>query len=265
MKLFRLRPQGSQTAVLAMHRDGEYLEVLTPLEHLLDRIDTLEFGQPFADDGTHRLLAPLRPSKVVCVGLNYRRHAEEMGKAVPEEPLIFLKPPSSIIATRENIELPPQSSEVHHEGELTIVIGRRTRKASLAEGASNILGYTIANDLTARDIQRREQRYTRAKGFDTFCPLGPCIALARNFQPDDHHLEVRVNKSVRQLSKLNDFIFSIPHVVSFISHVMTLLPGDVILTGTPAGVGPIADGDLVEVEIDGIGILENRVVSSIAP
>ncbi|MFU8805332.1 MAG: fumarylacetoacetate hydrolase family protein [Bradymonadaceae bacterium] len=201
----------------------------------------------------------LQPGKIVCVGLNYQHHADEMGKAVPEEPLIFLKPPSSVIASGEAIELPSQSQEVHHEGELAIVIGERTRRAGQTEAASNILGYTCANDVTARDIQRREQRYTRAKGFDTFCPLGPNLVLAGDFIPAEHHLEVRVNGEVRQFSRLDDFIFSIPRVVSFISHVMTLYPGDVILTGTPAGVASLLPGDLVEVEIEGIGILENRV------
>ena len=208
---------------------------------------------------TAQILTPVQPSKVVCVGLNYIHHAEEMNKAVPEEPLLFLKPPTAVIGPGEFIELPPASSEVHHEGELAIVIGNTLRDATEEEAMAAVFGYTCACDITARDIQRREKRYTRAKGFDTFAPMGPAIALAPGFIPAHHGLRCAVNGELRQESSLDDFIFPIPFVLSFISRIMTLAPGDVVLTGTPAGVGPIKSDDTVTVRIDGIGTLENPV------
>lgn len=205
------------------------------------------------------LLPPTAPSKIVCVGLNYRRHAEEMNKDIPEEPLLFMKPPSALIGSGQAIELPEQSQEVHHEGELAIVMGELLRDGDAVAAGEAIFGYTCACDVTARDIQRREGRYTRGKGFDTFAPVGPSIALAADFEPGDHQVICRVDDQIRQQSRLDDFIFSIQEVVSFISHVMTLLPGDLIFTGTPAGVGPLHVGEMVSVEIDGIGRLENPV------
>lgn len=198
------------------------------------------------------------PTKIVCVGLNYQHHADEMNKEVPQEPLIFMKPPSALNRHGGIIELPPQSELVHHEGELVLVVGRRARKVGVDEATDYIGGYTCGNDVTARDIQRRENRYTRGKGFDTFAPVGPVMVPADEFDPGAHHIVTRVNGEVRQESSLDDFIFSIPQVVSFISHVMTLEPGDLIFTGTPSGVGPLVDGDIVEVEIDGIGVLRNE-------
>jgi len=156
--------------------------------------------------------------------------------------------------------LPASSERVHHEGELAVIIGRRTKGVSEQEAAGAILGYTCANDVTARDIQRREGKYTRGKGFDTFCPLGPCMVTADEFAPEDHSVTCRVNGDVRQHSGIDDLIFGIPRVISFVSEVMTLMPGDVVLTGTPFGVGELVDGDVVDVEIDGIGVLQNRVV-----
>ncbi len=210
-------------------------------------------------DGDLVLEAPVEPSKIVCIGLNYAQHAAEMNKKVPDEPLFFLKPTTSLTAPNGTIWLPPQSEEVHHEGELAIVIGRRLTNATPAEAAAAIFGYTCANDVTARDIQRRESRYTRAKGFDSFCPVGPCVVLAADFEPAEHEVELRVNGARRQHSRLDDFIFPIAEALAFISSVMTLLPGDLVLTGTPSGVGPIIDGDRVEVEIGGIGVLSNVV------
>ena len=206
-----------------------------------------------------RLLPPVVPTKIVCVGLNYARHAEEMSKEVPREPLLFMKPTTSLLAPGGTIELPPSSAEVHHEGELAVVVKSHLRRATEGEARAAIFGYTCANDVTARDIQRREQRYTRAKGFDTFCPVGPCVVYADSFDPAEHAIELRVNDEVRQESSLDDFIFGIPRVLSFISEIMTLHPGDIVLTGTPAGVGPMVAGDTVSVEIDGIGTLVNRV------
>lgn len=208
----------------------------------------------------HELLPPATPSKIVCVGLNYRAHAEEMGKPLPEEPLLFLKPPSAVLAPEGEIELPPESHDVQHEGELAVVIGRRARRVSVDDAQDYVLGLTLLNDVTARDIQRREQKYTRAKGFDTFAPLGPTIVAG--LQPSRLTLETRVNGAVRQRSGVDDLIFSVPELVSFVSQIMTLEPGDVISTGTPSGVGVLVPGDVVEVEIPEIGLLRNRVVEA---
>ncbi len=205
-------------------------------------------------------LPPVRPTKIVCVGLNYGHHATEMNKAVPDEPLLFMKPPSALIGCGQPIELPPQSDEIHHEGELVVVLGKSLKDADETQAKAAIFGYTCGLDITARDIQRRENRYTRAKGFDTFAPVGPSITPADQFEPADHQLSCRVNGQLRQQSSLDDFIFPIPRVLSFISRVMTLYPGDLIFTGTPAGVGPIEHGDTVQVDIDGIGTLENPVI-----
>lgn len=252
---------GEPCRVLVVGEDDDvrYRRIDATIEELHDFDGEIPIGEPFVPESLP--LAPVIPGKVVCVGLNYVKHAAEQGKAVPAEPLIFMKPPSAVIGPGESIELPPQSELVHHEGELAIVIGRRTRKVSVAHALDHVFGYTCAVDVSARDIQRREKRYTRAKGFDTFCPLGPYIATADVFVPAEHRLELRVNDEVRQASQLDDFIFDVPTVVSFISHVMTLEPGDVVLTGTPHGVAPIVDGDLVNVSIDGIGTLVNPVVS----
>ncbi|RAL20763.1 2-hydroxyhepta-2,4-diene-1,7-dioate isomerase [Lujinxingia litoralis] len=222
-------------------------------------------GRPLPEDGARirkdraQLLAPACPSKVICVGLNYRAHAEEMGKPLPPEPLIFLKPSTAVIGPDEAIELPPDAHEVHHEGELAMIVGERIKDVREDQAMDAIFGYTCACDVTARDIQRRESRYTRAKGFDTFAPLGPALALTATFNPAEHTLRCWVDGELRQQTRLNDFIFELPRVVAFISSIMTLLPGDVILTGTPAGVGPITEGQRVEVAIDGIGTLHNPV------
>lgn len=208
------------------------------------------------------LLAPSTPTKIVCIGLNYRHHAEEMNKPIPPEPLMFMKPTTALLSPGGAIELPAQSSLVHHEGELAVVIGRRARRVDAAQAREAVLGYTCANDVTARDIQRREKRYTRGKGFDTFCPLGPAVRLASGFEAASQEVICRVNGEQRQRSGVDDLIFDIPTVISFVSHVMTLLPGDVILTGTPMGVGPLEAGDEVEVEVSGVGVLRNRVVAA---
>lgn len=262
--LFRVRDpdQGSET--LACCRNGELLAVPATIPEVHERLQAgaaLPTGRTLG--GPHaklETLAPATPSKIVCVGLNYRRHAEEMNKSVPDTPLLFLKPPSAVVGPGEPIELPDASEQIDHEGELAVVIGRRIRNADEQAAAEAILGYTCGCDVTARDIQRAEQRYTRAKGFDTFAPLGPGIAPATQFTPADHQLTCRVDGQIRQQSPLDDFIFSVQRVVSFISTVMTLLPGDVIFTGTPQGVGPIEDGETVRVEIDGIGPLVNPVI-----
>jgi 2-keto-4-pentenoate hydratase/2-oxohepta-3-ene-1,7-dioic acid hydratase in catechol pathway len=206
-----------------------------------------------------RLLSPILPSKVVCVGRNYADHAAEHHADVPKEPLLFLKPSTSIIGNYDAIRLPPQSKQVEHEAELAVVIGAPgARRVDRAGAQAAIFGYTCANDVTARDLQHSDGQWARAKGFDSFCPLGPWIAT----ELDAGDLEVRceVNDEVRQLGRTKDMVFDVPTLVSYISHVMTLLPGDVILTGTPAGVSPIVQGNTVTVSIEGIGTLTNRVV-----
>ncbi len=204
-----------------------------------------------------RLLAPVTPSKIVCVGRNYAAHAAEHGAEVPATPLLFLKPPSAIIGPGEAIVLPPQSKRVEHEAELAVVIGRRGRWVPVDRAWEYIWGYTIANDVTARDLQRRDGQWTRAKGFDTFLPLGPWVDT--DFDPSDALIMARVNDEVRQTGSTREMVFGIPQLIAFISSIMTLEPGDVILTGTPAGVGPLRDGDVVEIEIEGLGVLRNPV------
>ena len=200
------------------------------------------------------------PGKIIAVGLNYRSHAAELGMELPREPLIFLKPPSAVIAAGEAIVLPPQSRRVDFEGELAVVIGKRARNLDVAEAEKCVLGYTCANDVTARDLQERDGQWTRAKSFDTFCPLGPHVeseALAPGTLVESY-----VNGEPRQGAPIADMIFSPLKLVSFISGIMTLEPGDVILTGTPPGVGPLAAGDRVQVKIADIGELTNTVVAA---
>jgi 2-keto-4-pentenoate hydratase/2-oxohepta-3-ene-1,7-dioic acid hydratase in catechol pathway len=204
------------------------------------------------------LLAPTLPSKIVAVGLNYRDHAAEMGAPIPDEPRIFLKPVSAIIGPDDPIVLPPQSARVEHEAELAIVLRKRCRNVPVERVRDYVLGYTCLNDVTARDIQARDRGPTRAKAFDTFCPLGPCIAT--DIEPNAVTVEAFVNGVVRQSGSTKDFVFSVEDVVARVSEVMTLLPGDVIATGTPAGVGPLVAGDRVEIRIDGVGALKNPVV-----
>jgi 2-keto-4-pentenoate hydratase/2-oxohepta-3-ene-1,7-dioic acid hydratase in catechol pathway len=210
---------------------------------------------PLADA---RLLPPCEPTKIVCVGLNYKAHAEEQGKALPEEPLLFLKAPSALLAPGGAVVLPAQSRQVEFEGELAVVIGRRASHVRAADALSHVLGYTCLDDVSARDIQKREKVYARAKGFDTFCPVGPWVETAIA-DPQSLTVELRVNGAVRQHGPTSDMIFSVAEAIAFISEIMTLEPGDLISTGTPPGVGPIVPGDLVEVEIPGIGVLRHGV------
>lgn len=205
------------------------------------------------------LLAPVLPGKVICVGRNYVAHAAEHDAEVPEYPLIFLKPPSSVIGPNEAIRLPPQSQKVEHEGELAVVIGKRGRWMQPDDALEIVFGYTIANDITARDLQRQDGQWTRAKGFDTFCPVGPWIDTS--FDPADSMLSCHVNDELRQMAPTRDMVFSLSDLIVFISSVMTLEPGDLILTGTPAGVGVLTPGDRVSVKIDRLGELSNPVVT----
>ncbi|MFT4157553.1 MAG: fumarylacetoacetate hydrolase family protein [Microbacterium sp.] len=204
------------------------------------------------------LLAPVIPrSKVVCVGKNYHDHAAEMGGQAPEEPLLFLKPNTSVIGPGDSIVRPSLSQQTEHEGELAVVIGKIAKNVAAIDALGYVLGYTIGNDVTARDLQRKDGQWSRAKGFDTFCPLGPVIET--DFDVASATIETRVNGAVRQHAPLSDMIHSVAAIIDYASSVFTLLPGDVILTGTPAGVGVIDAGDVVEVEISGLGILRNTV------
>ncbi|MFM8239678.1 MAG: fumarylacetoacetate hydrolase family protein, partial [Actinomycetota bacterium] len=204
-----------------------------------------------------RLLAPVLPSKIIAVGKNYAEHAKEMGGDVPAEPMIFLKPSTSVIGPGDTIDLPAMSQQIEHEAELAIVIGRLCKEVPRERVNDVVLGYTCANDVTARDLQRTDGQWGRAKGFDTFCPLGPWINT--DVDPSDLAISCDVDGDVRQESRTSEMVRGVPELVSWISTVMTLLPGDVILTGTPAGVSPIVAGDEVAVTIQGIGTLVNTV------
>ena len=206
------------------------------------------------------LLPPSTPTKLVCVGRNYRAHARELGNEVPGEPLLFLKPPSALLGAGGAIEYPVGQSElVHHEGELAAIIGTPARHVDAATALDHVAGYTLMNDVTARDLQRRDSQFTRGKGFDTFAPLGPW--LDTDFRPAAQGLTVRVNGELRQDGRLSQMIFGVGEVIAYVSRVMTLMPGDVIATGTPSGVGPLVPGDEVSVTIEGLGTLANPVVA----
>jgi 2-keto-4-pentenoate hydratase/2-oxohepta-3-ene-1,7-dioic acid hydratase in catechol pathway len=204
------------------------------------------------------LLAPVAPSKIVAVGRNYAEHAKELGNEAPSEPIIFLKPPTAVISPNATIIRPPQSQRVDFEGELAMVIGQPARNIHRDDWRSVILGFTCANDVTARDLQKKDVQFTRGKSFDTFCPLGPCIET--DLDPAALSLRTRVNGETKQNGNTHDMVFDCATIVEFITSIMTLNPGDVILTGTPAGVGPLNAGDRVEVEIEGIGVLRNDVL-----
>jgi 2-keto-4-pentenoate hydratase/2-oxohepta-3-ene-1,7-dioic acid hydratase in catechol pathway len=203
-------------------------------------------------------MMPLKPSKIVCVGRNYAAHARELGNEVPAQPLLFFKPPSALVGPGDPIVLPPESARVEYEAEIGVVIGRRIRHASLADAERAISGFVCVNDVTARDLQKTDGQWGRAKGFDTFCPVGPRVANSLDWRA----LEVicRVNGEERQRGRTAEMIFPIPELIRFVSAVMTLEPGDLIATGTPAGTAPLTAGDVVEVEIPGVGVLSNPVV-----
>jgi 2-keto-4-pentenoate hydratase/2-oxohepta-3-ene-1,7-dioic acid hydratase in catechol pathway len=222
--------------------------------------DATNLGEPTSDSislADAELLVPVTPSKIVAVGRNYAEHAKELGNEAPSEPIIFLKPPSAVIAPNAAIIRPPQSQRVDFEGELAIVIGKTARNIRRDDWRSVVLGFTCANDVTARDLQKKDVQFTRGKSFDTFCPLGPCIET--DLDPAALSLRTRVNGETKQNGNTHDMVFNCAFIIEFITSVMTLNPGDVILTGTPAGVGPLNAGDVVEVEIEGIGVLSNPV------
>jgi 2-keto-4-pentenoate hydratase/2-oxohepta-3-ene-1,7-dioic acid hydratase in catechol pathway len=260
VRVARFAHQGGMSFGVVEGEPGAGPEALT--------IEAIE-GHPFGEIGRSgqrwalgdvRLLSPILPSKVVCVGRNYAAHAAELANDVPTEPLLFLKPSTSIIGPGDAIRLPAQSKRVEHEAELAVVIGiTGARRVDRADALRTVFGYTCANDVTARDLQRQDVQFTRAKGFDSFCPIGPWIDT--ELDPSDVEVRCQVGDEVRQQGRTKDMIFDIPTLISYVSHVMTLLPGDVILTGTPAGVGPIVDGDTVTVAVEGIGDLTNPVVN----
>ena len=215
-------------------------------------------GAPISGGATTlKLLPPVRPSKIVCVGLNYKDHAAEQGKALPAEPLIFIKPPSAVIGPGEPIRLPPGVGRVDHEAELGVVIARRAHRVPAARAWDYVFGLTCVNDVTARDLQKKESQYTRCKGFDTFAPIGPAIATGLDGAP--RSVEGWVNGERRQGSSTRHLIFPIEHLIEFITFVMTLEPGDIVSTGTPEGIGPLKHGDTVTIKVEGVGELANPV------
>lgn len=221
------------------------------------------FGRDFAEDhnlSAVTLLPPVSPSKIICVGRNYVDHAKELGNDVPVEPLIFLKPPSSLIAHGNSIVYPPQSLRVDFEGELGVVIGKRGRNIAAADAMQHIFGYTCVNDVTARDLQKKDGQWTRGKGFDTFCAVGPWMIAKEDLPLEKIRLRTRLNGEVKQEATPAEMIFNLGAILQFVSSFMTLEPGDLIATGTPAGVGPMQPGDSVSVEIEGLGVLTNLVV-----
>lgn len=205
------------------------------------------------------VLAPVVPSKIVCIGLNYKDHAAEQGKPLPAEPLIFLKPSTAIVDPGTPIEIPPGVGRVDYESELAVVIGRRATRVSEADALDHVFGLTCMNDVTARDLQKKDGRYTRAKGFDTFAPLGPCIATG--LSPDALAVTGTLNGEVRQQSSTRELIFPVATLIAYISRIMTLLPGDIVSTGTPAGIGPLQPGDEIVVQVEGIGALRSPVIA----
>jgi 2-keto-4-pentenoate hydratase/2-oxohepta-3-ene-1,7-dioic acid hydratase in catechol pathway len=250
MRIFRIQHEGAARYARATHSDELELLAAAPWA------GGSGTGQTVRRDGA-TLLAPVAPSKIVCVGRNYAAHAKELGNDVPSEPLLFLKPPTSLLGPDGVIDSPPSSERVEHEAEIGIVIGTRLKNVDEAAALQGVFGVTCINDVTARDLQRKDVQFTRAKSFDTFCPVGPWIETDARL--DELTVIGRVNGAVRQSGSVSQMVFPIARLISFISHVMTLEPGDLIATGTPEGVGPLVDGDVVEIEVSGVGVLQNTV------
>jgi len=251
MRIVRYETQDSKKARYGWLLDDKVGEISG---NVFGRYRRKEALTPLADV---KLLAPSQPAKIVCVGRNYVEHAKELGNEVPKVPLIFMKPPSAILSNGGTILLPPQSAQVEHEAELVVVIGKRGRHITTENAKKHILGYTVGNDVTARDLQKTDGQWTRAKGFDTFCPFGPWIDT--EFDPSDAVVTCRVNGQMRQMASTRDMVFNVGVLIAYISSIMTLEPGDLIFTGTPAGVGELKDGDDVSVEIEGLGSIKNKV------
>jgi 2-keto-4-pentenoate hydratase/2-oxohepta-3-ene-1,7-dioic acid hydratase in catechol pathway len=254
VKLFRVDYQGSPRYVIS-ENDGDGEGVMKLVE------GDVFAGPPFrtgAAVSPGRILSPVTPSKVVAIGLNYKDHAAEMNKPLPAEPLMFMKPSTAVIGPEDPIRLPPGAGAIHYEAELGVVIGKLAHRVTADKAMAHVLGFTCVNDVTARELQKKDVQYTRAKGFDTFAPLGPCIAIG--LDPAALDIEGLVNGVTRQSSNTRQLIFSVREIIAFVSSVMTLLPGDVISTGTPSGVGPLAAGDRFAVKVAGIGELSNPVI-----
>jgi 2-keto-4-pentenoate hydratase/2-oxohepta-3-ene-1,7-dioic acid hydratase in catechol pathway len=256
-RLFRIEHEG--TARYALESEGTYRlvdgDVFETFIAPKQRAEAAE--KAGREVKPARILCPVTPSKVVAIGLNYKDHAAEMNKPLPSEPLMFMKPSTAVIGPGEAIRIPPGIGEIHYEAELGVVVGKRASRVSADNAMEHVLGLTCLIDVTARELQRKEVQYTRAKGFDTFAPIGPCIALG--LDPSALDVEGWLNGERKQASNTRQLIFTVPQIVAFVSSVMMLLPGDVIATGTPAGVGPLKNGDTFTVKIEGIGELSNMV------
>jgi 2-keto-4-pentenoate hydratase/2-oxohepta-3-ene-1,7-dioic acid hydratase in catechol pathway len=256
MRLIRYR-KGDQPVRYGWILDDPTGSMVGPIEGSpLEAFRRMEADQPLEKV---KLLPPILPGKIICIGRNYAAHAKEHDAEVPDVPLIFLKPSTAIIGPEDKIVIPPQSQQVEHEAELVVVIGKRGRWIAPDQALDFVLGYTVGNDVTARDLQNRDGQWTRAKGFDTFCPIGPWIET--DFDPADSVITCYVNGEMRQMASTRDMVFNVRQLISFTSSVMTLEPGDILMTGTPAGVGPLLAGDEVEVRIEGLGALRNPVVA----
>ncbi len=258
----RYRLRVMRVARIADREGSIFVELESATAHALDGAPWLggkRTGKALRWDGDG-LLCPVVPSKIVCIGRNYAAHARELGHDVPTEPLLFLKAPSALTGPRGVVVLPPESSRVEHEAELVVVIGQRAKNVSVAAALEHVFGFTCACDVTARDLQKKDVQFTRSKSFDTFCPIGPWIETG--LDPRSLAVRCRVNGVTRQDGNTSNMIFDVPTLVAYVSRMMTLEPGDVILTGTPEGVGPLADGDALDVEVSGVGTLAVAVVSA---
>jgi 2-keto-4-pentenoate hydratase/2-oxohepta-3-ene-1,7-dioic acid hydratase in catechol pathway len=256
MKICRIVHQSLESAGYAVLLESGVFPL--PADYSFETVGSLNRQGALAFDEV-KLLAPVVPSKIVCVGRNYREHAAELGNKMPDEPLLFLKAPSAVVGSGEQIELPAASQQVEHEGELGVVIGRRAHQLSSDDDPlSYVFGYTCVNDVTARDLQRKDVQFTRGKSFDTFCPVGPWIET--EIDPGNVAVVTRLNGEVKQKGNTADMAFPVPFLIRYISEIMTLNPGDLIATGTPAGVSRMKHGDTVEVEVARVGVLRNDVI-----
>ena len=259
MKIYRVSLEGREQYLIA--RDGRFHVLEGDLFGEFGAGDSVARGETAGDlPAGARLLAPVQPSKIVAIGLNYRDHAAEQGKPLPPEPMVFLKPASALIAPGEAIRLPPGVGRVDYESEMAVVVGRRATRVPRDRALEHVLGYTCANDVTARDLQNRGVQYSHCKGYDTFAPLGPCIATG--LDPSRLRVQGWLNGELRQDSSTRQLIFPVDQLIEYISAIMTLLPGDIVSTGTPSGIGRLADGDVFTIRVEGIGDLTNPVTTA---
>ena len=251
-----LRFQQNNKEVFGILKNEVVYEVVSNSQNLFYARSCPELGKSYSLEDV-KILPPVYPSKVVCVGLNYQDHAAELDMDLPDEPVLFLKPPTTVIGPADPIIYPPESRQVDYEAELAVIVGQNAHKISVDDASNYIAGYTVLNDVTARDLQQKDGQWTRAKSFDTFCPLGPWMET--DLDPANQRISMRVNGELKQNSNTRNMIFPVEELFSFISHIMTLNPGDVIATGTPPGVGQLQVGDLAEAMVEGVGTLRNRV------